>query len=55
MIHKSAMNDFTPVFRGGSRLHPLAFFVAVAVSGNAMAAESQPLELDAPSHVTLAW
>jgi len=44
---KSAMNDFTPVARGGSRLHPLAFFVAVAISGSALAAESQPLELDA--------
>jgi len=47
MNHKSAMNDFTPVVRGGSRLHPLAFFVAVAISGSALAAESQPLELDA--------
>ncbi|MBH3409880.1 TonB-dependent siderophore receptor [Pseudomonas putida] len=44
---KSAMNDFTPVVRGGSRLHPLAFFVAVAISGSALAAESQPLELEA--------
>ncbi|MFJ4064059.1 TonB-dependent siderophore receptor [Pseudomonas sp. NPDC089996] len=41
------MNDFTSVVRCGSRLHPLAFFVAVAISGNALAAESQPLELDA--------
>jgi outer membrane receptor for ferric coprogen and ferric-rhodotorulic acid len=47
MNHKSAMNDFTSVVRGGSRLHPLAFFVAVAISGSALAAESQPLELDA--------
>ncbi|MDI9776927.1 TonB-dependent siderophore receptor [Pseudomonas putida] len=44
---KSAMYDFTPVVRGGSRLHPLAFFVAVAFSGSALAAESQPLELEA--------
>ncbi len=41
------MNDFTSVVRGGSRLHPLAFFVAVAINGSALAAESQPLELDA--------
>ncbi|MFJ4443084.1 TonB-dependent siderophore receptor [Pseudomonas sp. NPDC089422] len=41
------MNDFTSVVRGGSRLHPLAFFVAVAISGGALAAEIQPLELDA--------
>jgi outer membrane receptor for ferric coprogen and ferric-rhodotorulic acid len=47
MNHKSAMNNFTSVVRGGSRLHPLAFFVAVAISGSALAAESQPLELDA--------
>ncbi|WP_079230452.1 TonB-dependent siderophore receptor [Pseudomonas putida] len=47
MNHKSAMNDFTSVVRGGSRLHPLAFFVAVAINGSALAAESQPLELDA--------
>jgi outer-membrane receptor for ferric coprogen and ferric-rhodotorulic acid len=47
MNPKSAMNDFTPVVLGGSRLHPLAFFVAVAISGSALAAESQPLELDA--------
>nr|WP_313365051.1 TonB-dependent siderophore receptor [Pseudomonas sp.] len=47
MSLKSAMNDFTPVVRGGSRLHPLAFFIAVAISGSALAAESQPLELEA--------
>lgn len=47
MNHKNAMNDFTSAVRGGSRLHPLAFFVAVAISGSALAAENQPLELDA--------
>ncbi|MEN5305039.1 TonB-dependent siderophore receptor [Pseudomonas sp. TWI628] len=41
------MNDFTAVVRGSSRQHPLAFFVAVAISGSALAAESQPLELEA--------
>lgn len=47
MKPNSAMNDFTSVVRGGSRLHPLAFFVAVAITGSALAAESQPLVLDA--------
>ena len=41
------MNDLSPISRGGSRLNPLAFFIAVAISGGAMAADSQPLELDA--------
>jgi len=44
---KSAMTDFTSVVRGGSRLHPLACFIAIAISGSALAAESQPLELEA--------
>ncbi|WP_372240396.1 TonB-dependent siderophore receptor [Pseudomonas sp. MN1F] len=47
MNPKIAMNDFTAVVRGSSRQHPLAFFVAVAISGSALAAESQPLELEA--------
>ena len=45
------MNDFSPISRGGSRLNPLAFFIAMAISGGAMAADSQPLELDAKSPV----
>ncbi|MFJ4344654.1 TonB-dependent siderophore receptor [Pseudomonas sp. NPDC089401] len=44
---KGIMNDFSRITRGGSRLHPLAFCVAVAISGTAVAADSQPLELDA--------
>lgn len=38
---------FTPISQSGSRLKPLAFFVAVAISGGAAAADGKPLELDA--------
>nr|WP_313295367.1 TonB-dependent siderophore receptor [Pseudomonas sp.] len=47
MNPKSAMNDSIAVVRCGSRLHPLAILVAIAVSGSAVAAQAQPLELQA--------
>lgn len=43
----SIPQSFTPISRSGNRIKPLAFFVAVAISGGAMAADSKPLELDA--------
>jgi outer membrane receptor for ferric coprogen and ferric-rhodotorulic acid len=46
MVRKSIMNDTSLFTRGGSRLTPLAFFVALGLSGTA-AAEGQVLELDA--------
>jgi len=41
------MNDAFCMTRGGSRLTPLAFFVAFGLSGTAMAADGQALVLDA--------
>ena len=43
----SIPNALTPTLANGNRLKPLAFCIAVAISGGAMAADSQPLELDA--------
>lgn len=47
MNHQRIMPDVSPIHRGVNHLHPLAFFIAVALSGGAMAADSQPLELEA--------
>ena len=47
MNSESTPNAFPSISRGGTRLKPLALFIAVAVSGGAMAADSKPLELEA--------
>ncbi len=47
MNPKSIPTVFTPFSQSGSRLKPLAFCVAVAISGGAMAADGKPLVLDA--------
>lgn len=46
MVRQSIMTDATPLSRGGSRLTPLAVFIALGLCANANAAE-QALELDA--------
>ncbi len=47
MNSESTPNAFPSISRGGTRLKPLALFIAVAVSGGAVAADSKPLELEA--------
>lgn len=47
MVAQRIMNDATPMLRGVSRLTPLALFVAFGFSATAIAADGQPLELDA--------
>lgn len=46
MVRQSIMTDAYPVLRGGSRLTPLAFFVALGLSATATAG-NQAVELDA--------